>query len=203
MLNVFFAGRLRLGVVVRVVIAIGQSQSTLHHLRDNLGRVFEVLAGAKAKDGRNAVRVQAGYFIFQAQQVGDLSDPLEFGLQWSDAFGLDLLLVHARAVKIRDLLFVAVGELLFRDQAVKDSVQDIRVLFFKQLETPPTRIGRRDLVLIHPSAIGKTIEILTGAGAAIDTGKIETRQRRIFAEYRRILRSALAQLKQRGFAGQW
>ncbi len=138
MLNVFFASRLRLGVVVCVVIPIRQSQTTLYYLRNDLCRVFKILTGAKAKDSRNAVRVQAGNFIFQAEQVVDLGYSLEFRLEWFDSFDFDRLFVHARTVEVRDLLFVTIGESLFHQQAVQYGVQDILVLLVEQFESSPT-----------------------------------------------------------------
>ena len=66
MLHIFIASCLQLCIVARVVIAIGQTQTALHQLRDNRGRVFEVLAGAETEDGGHAMRVQKGNLIFKA-----------------------------------------------------------------------------------------------------------------------------------------
>jgi len=79
------------------------------------GRVLEILTGAKAKHCRNSVRVQEGDFVCQAQQIGDLRDPLEFRLEWFDPFEFYVLFSPYTNRKIR-VFSRTVGELLLRRQ---------------------------------------------------------------------------------------
>src|SRR6266699_2358199 len=179
MLDVLSARGLDLRIIAEVIIAIGQSQSTLHRLRDDLGRVFEILRCAEAKHCGDPVSMKATNLVLQATEIANLIDSLQLRLEWPDSLCFNLLFVHAGAVIVGDLLFVTFRQNFFLQKAFENLVEHLEVLFVELGETPPNRIGAGNRIPGHPAAVRELIEVLASAGVAIDVGEIKTRDHRL------------------------
>ena len=80
-LLVFVARLLRLVVGVEIVVAVWKAEAALRDLRDDGGRVLEVLRRAEAEDGGDAVRVEDGDLVFESAEVFDGGDAIKLRLE--------------------------------------------------------------------------------------------------------------------------
>src|SRR5437879_10039333 len=93
----------RLGVVLQVVVALRKPETALIRRADHLGRVPEILLGAKRKQRGHAAEVQRGDCSGEALTVRDRIDPREFLPERLRRRRLRLLLVHARGIEVPEL----------------------------------------------------------------------------------------------------
>jgi hypothetical protein len=176
--DVLVANPARALVVLRVEVAVGKSQPALHGLRDDGGRVLEVLRRAEAEERGDAVRVEARDGRLDAAEVCDGGDARHLRLERLRALRLDGGLVHAGRVEVGDLLLVAPGlQVLPLREPFEDGVEVFVVLLGELLEAPPARVGRRDGVRRLPAAVGELVEVLASRGGAVEARQVEPGQR--------------------------
>ena len=157
-----------LGIRVGVVIAIGHPQSALVSLCDHLRRVLEVLARVEAENRVHAVVVQISEQFGQLLGILQFVDTIELGLEDRDAFLVDGGLVHAGGIVVTNLLLVCECASDRPPNIAPGSCAGSLVAIFQLVETAPTRLIRRDRMVLHPIAAGELIEISAGVSGAIE-----------------------------------
>ena len=93
-----------LGVVFNVVVAVGQRQSTLVNIGDDLIGIMQVRRRIEVEQRIRPDQVHAGDGIDQRTFVLCGGDAIQFRLERVETFGIDCLLVHACAVVVANLL---------------------------------------------------------------------------------------------------
>ena len=83
------------------------------------------------------MRVKDCDLVFKSREVSDGGDAIKFRCERIDALALNLRLIHATLVIVRDLLLVAASAIRFFQQPFENIVQDILVLLVEQLEAAP------------------------------------------------------------------
>ena len=120
--NVLLAEFHGLGIVLEVVVAIGQTQPALIHFADDLAGILEVRTRAEAEHDVRTFPVQASSFLGQIGLRFHPRDALEVAVEWLRPGLLHRRLVHAGGVVVADLLLVAAApglvlRRLFQDRA--------------------------------------------------------------------------------------
>ena len=127
-LDVTLANFLRLGIVLGVVVAIGQAEPVLRQPHDHGIGVVGILFGAAAEDRGVAGKMQPRQ---QRSQLGNLGDTLDLDQLGPDGLGAALLhhgLVHAGSVVVANLLGNGIA-ILGRGSLLQNRAQIFQVIF--------------------------------------------------------------------------
>src|SRR5439155_7668300 len=151
----------RLGVAVQVVVAVRKPETALIRRADHLGRVPEILLGAKRKQRGHAAEVQRGDCSGEALTVRDRIDPREFLPERLRRRRLRLLLVHARGIEVPELPSLLVSGLEMSRRVGLQALAEDREIALRDLgEAPrPCRPIRRDGGSGSPAATGEVVEV--------------------------------------------
>ena len=165
------------GILLRVVIAIGHTETALHCLCDVARTVLCVLAGAKIEKRIHADRVQVRNLREHILSIFDHLDFVELVLQWLGAHRFDRLFVHSAGVIVSDLLCFRCELRIDRGfrRLLGNDVQRVAVALDQLIESAPSGIFRRDLGAFDPRAVGIAEEIVTGLHGRIHVLRIERR----------------------------
>ena len=93
-----------IGVVLQVVVAVGQAEPALVQIGDQLGGILKVLIGAEAEEHVHALAVQLGEQMGKALLILEPGNLVELALERGGAELLNAGLVHAGAVVVANLL---------------------------------------------------------------------------------------------------
>ena len=104
MRDVLLARLFHFGVLLRVVIAIGHPETTLHRLCDIARTILCVLACAEFEKRIHADSVQVRDFREHILSIFDHLDFVELVLQWLRAHRIDRLFVHSASVIVANFL---------------------------------------------------------------------------------------------------
>ena len=129
---------LHLGVVIfDVVVAVGQRQSALIDVSDDLIGVVQVGSGIKIKEWVGPVEMDVGNFLDQCRFVLHRSNTIELRFHGGNPLGVDRLFVHAGAVEVANLLVngIAAGAPGFG--FFEDAALDVFVAFVELDEADP------------------------------------------------------------------
>ena len=148
-----------LGVVLEVIIAVGQAQAALVGLGDHRAGVFEILPGAEFKERRNAVAVQVRNLFGKLRLVLQVADAVELRLERRQPFGVDGLLVHAGEVIIADLLRHGVAMGIGLGGLVENLAEDLAVALLQFGEAAPPGLVGRNGIGFDPSAAGVLVKV--------------------------------------------
>ncbi len=175
LLHVFeiFRTRLdRLGIVFNVVIAVGQSDSTLVDVCDGHARVVHVRLLIEGEQSWLVSLVHIGDLLDHVGPGLQTIDARELGSQGRGAFLLDGGLIHTGGVEVAHFLLgcaVLAGGL----RLVEDVAQDVKVLLGEFVETAPTRLVGRYGIVLHPVSTGVLVKVHTGLGRLVDCGYVK------------------------------
>ena len=103
-----------------------------------------------------------GDLMFEIISSLDLCYLSQIGIDRFCSGCLDRSLIHARRIKIADQSNIASGFSLLLCRFFENIVQHVPVALGKYIETSPSRLRRRDLGILYPSAVGKLKEIVAG-----------------------------------------
>ena len=104
MFDILVAQFFRSFIGLRVVIAIGHSQTALDGVRNVVSAVLVILSRSEFKKGVDSDSVEMGDLFQHIIAIFYCIDALKFILQRRGPVGFDRLLVHSAAVIITDLL---------------------------------------------------------------------------------------------------
>ena len=179
MRQVSLAQLLGLGIILKIIITIRQAESALVGLGDHVRRVLEVLIRTEREQGSAAVerrRKLRGRGILREILLRlQTGDALQLRQQRLGAKLLNGCLVHARRVVVADLL----GHGIARGAGFRRFFQNrsqLRAVFVLELAVrAPTRLVRRNRILLDPTAARVSVEIHARVNGSIHCGNIEHR----------------------------
>ncbi len=173
-LDVFLAQVNRLGVVLEIVVAIGQAQAALIHFGNHLARVLEVGVGVEAEQYIGALAMQPHDLARQPFLRLDGRDALEIVLQRLRTGLLDGPFIHAAGVVIADLLFVEAAARTVDRRLLENVAHNILAALRKFVEAPPGGTVGGNRILRHPLAARVGIKVVAGVDALIEHVDRET-----------------------------
>ena len=141
--QVFLTRLDRLGVVLDVVIAIGQSETALIEVSDGLARIVHVGHLAEAEEHADAVALQGADLRDELLLAVECSDSLHRRHEWFGAALLDGGLVHAGSVIVSNLRLDC-SVLAGRLGLLQNVAQHIEIALAQAVIAAPARLCPRD-----------------------------------------------------------
>ena len=113
MFQIFFTASFGLFIIIGLVVAVGQPQSSLEEMGTYHFAVFCIGSAVERKQGGESVAVHLCYHIHHSLRTFGIADTLKLFLQWMDARFIARLHIHAAAIKIADFFGNASGFVFF------------------------------------------------------------------------------------------
>src|SRR5581483_8854044 len=151
MLDVLFANLLVFRARARVVIALRQAEAALIGFGDFLVSILEILIGAVAEESIDILQVKIGNDWSKLSFALDVCNAIEFRLQRSQALFLDRRFIHARRVKVADLLIDCTALGIVYRSFLKNVAQDETIALGELGVASIGALVRRDRILLQPS----------------------------------------------------
>ena len=172
-LRVLRAELLGLVVGLRVVVAVGQTQTPLGGSRDHFARVLAVLLRAETEERADSVGLQARQLHPQIGEVLNLLDARQFRRERLRAGGFDRRFIHAARVEVADFLLLRAGRGLLRGEPFQDLPHRHAVSLGQLGEGAPVRVLGRDRIPLQPASVRELVIILASPGRRVHIRRIE------------------------------
>src|SRR5690349_19838 len=115
------------------------------------------------------------YFCLETRNIVNSRNATEFRIERLRSGGIDLFLVHATGIKIANLLLVRTrARLGISRRAFEDPAKFVAVSFGQFVEPSPTRVGRRDRILLQPFPVREIKKIITGFAGLVENRQFNT-----------------------------
>ncbi len=165
---------LRAGVVVQVVVAVGQAQAALVQGAHVPGAVLGVLHDEEAEAAGQALAMELRQRHGQLLRVLQAVDGGEDGLQGGRPALLDGLLVHARGEEVTHLLLdAALGPGVLGAGLVKDLFEDLAVVVAHLGEGAVDGLVCGQRMALQPPAVGEVVEVVAGLHRGVEVGGVD------------------------------
>jgi hypothetical protein len=129
---------LRVVVLLRIVIPVGEAQPRLREMRDHIGALLFILVCKEREGSAGSHRLQVRDLGLKRARIPESLDPLKFFGEGSCPLRFDRGGVHAARIKISDhLLRASPGSGLILRSLVENVVEDRVILLLQFAETAP------------------------------------------------------------------
>src|SRR5262249_57466822 len=95
------------------------------------------------------------------------------GLEGWRGWGFDGGFVHTAGVEVAKLLLIRARRVRLMDEPFENRTQCLTIPVGQLGERSPSRVLRRDRVLLQPASVGIGVEVCTSGGRRIHVGGIE------------------------------
>src|SRR5713226_2541332 len=169
------ANFLRLVVVLRVVVAVGQAETARAGEGDNLGGVRVVLIRIEAEEeaARAGREMQSGEHRGKMALRVHPEYPVEIKLQWPPARFLGRGFVHAGGEIVPDFLLRKASAGSDLRQAVENSPEETLIIVGELAVHAPARLVGRNGVVPDPSPAGELVEVDAGIRRLVHCARVE------------------------------
>src|SRR6266851_9678854 len=158
MVDVLLARLDGLGIVLEIVVAIWQAETSLVDRGNDLRRVVQVRGGAKGEQRPHSAAapaaaggpVQTGDFVDQLRLRINLRNSVQLWLDRRDSLRLNARFIHTGSVVIAVLLLERAAFGIGLGGLLQNLMEDLAVSFRQLVEATPAGLTRGDRVVRHP-----------------------------------------------------
>ena len=169
------AQRLRLGIGAEVEVTLGQTEPALIDLADHLAAFLRIDFGVQRERSVDATRREPGELLAQVFARLDPVDAREIGRDRLRTLAVRAGRIHQHGVQRSELLQrrILLGRRL-RGRTVEHLMEDFLVVVEHQAAGADSRVRRRDLGLVEPTAVCVAPEILARRAGRVAERGIDT-----------------------------
>src|SRR6266536_6702254 len=158
-LDVLRAKFSRLGIVLKIIVAVGQAETALVEFGDHLAGVLEIGAGPEPEQYLSPLAVQADDFVWQFILRLQGGNAFEVWIERLGSGLLDGAFVHAGGVVVADFLLIGAAPGAIGGGLLQNFAHNVFAPFLKFIEAAPPRTVIRIGVMRLPLAAGIGVEI--------------------------------------------
>ncbi len=162
-----------LGIVFEVVVAIGQRQTALVNVGDDVVGAVQVGRRIKIEQRIGPKHLHPGDSFDQPDLVFRVRDALEFRLQRFYPVGIRGALVNARAVVVADFLGDGIASRTAGGSFLQNLAHDSGISFSNLDKASPGRLVGGNFRGLQPVAAGVLVEIDAGIDGLVDGVEID------------------------------
>ena len=164
-----------LGIILDVVVAVGQGETTLIHVGNHHVRIVEIRRRIKPEQAVRADHVRVCNDVNERRLVGCGRHPIQLRLERIQSLRIRRLLIHARPEIVADLLLDRAPRRSARSCLLENASEGDEIPFIQFREADPLCLIRGNFRLLQPVPAGILIKIGTGIDRPVDGLDAESR----------------------------